>query len=120
MSINRRMHKKDLECVCVHACVVEHYSAIKRKQQCHLQQYGMHLEAIILSEQSQTETYIQYHSYVTSKKFNLVSITEKTQTQNSLPVGRGTVRGNTEGGGGEVQAPVPKTAYKDAVYNTGI
>ena len=80
----------------------------------------MHLEAIILSEQSQTETYIQYHSYVTSKKFNLVNITEKTQTQNSLPVGRGTVRGNTEGGGGEVQAPVPKTAYKDAMYNTGI
>lgn len=35
------------------------------------------MEAIILSELSQTKTYIQYHSYVASKKFKLVNITEK-------------------------------------------
>lgn len=29
------------------------------------------------------------------------------------------MRGNIEGGGGEVQIPVPKTGYKDAGYNTG-
>ena len=36
----------------------------------------MDLDIIILNELSQT--YIQYHSYVTSKKLKLVTITEKT------------------------------------------
>ena len=72
------MDKKDRECVC--ACVCTHVCSglllsCKKNTIMPPAAYGMDLDTTILNELSQT--YIQYHSYVTSKKFKPVTITEK-------------------------------------------